>query len=177
MQGNRNKRVIWILDSGCSSHMTGDIALLSHFEEKAGPSVTFGNDNIGYTMGYGSVKSGNVIIEDVAFVEGLKHNLLSIGQFTNRGFKVEFDEDLCSISKRESGEVVLTGVKKGSLFVANLKAADKGEMCCFYTKATNEEFWLWHKKLSHLNVQAMNSLTKRAHQKHACFGVCARWSM
>ena len=48
--------------------MTGDMALLSQFEEKAGPSVTCGNDNFGYTVGY-----GNVIIEKVALVEGLKH--------------------------------------------------------------------------------------------------------
>ena len=112
MQGSRNRRVIWILDSGCSSHITSDIALLSQFERKAGPSVTFGNDNIGLTVGYGNAKSGNVMIEDVALVEGLKHNLLSIRQFTNRGFKVEFVEDNFLISNKESGEILLTGVKE-----------------------------------------------------------------
>ena len=59
--------------------MTGDMALLSHFEEKAVPLVTFGDDNIGTTMGYGNLEVGNVIIEDIALVDGLKHNLLSIG--------------------------------------------------------------------------------------------------
>lgn len=29
----KNKKVVQVLDSGCSGHMTGDIALLSHFEE------------------------------------------------------------------------------------------------------------------------------------------------
>ena len=74
---------------------------------------------------------------------------------------MEFIEDKCLISNKGCGEVLLTGMKKGSLFVADLKAADKGEICCFYTKATNQKFWLCHRKLSHLNVKTMNSLEKR----------------
>ena len=42
--------------------MTGDQSLLTRFEEKAGPSVTFGDDSKGYTLGYGMIKKYNVII-------------------------------------------------------------------------------------------------------------------
>ncbi|KAL8099537.1 hypothetical protein AgCh_031976 [Apium graveolens] len=45
------KKVIWIIYSGCSRHMTCDMALLSKFEEMAGPLVTFGDNNKGFTMG------------------------------------------------------------------------------------------------------------------------------
>ena len=31
----------------------------------------------------------------------------------------------------------------------------------FYSKASSDESWLWHKKLSHLNFKTMNSLVKR----------------
>ena len=34
-------------------------------------------------------------------------------------------------------------------------------MSCFYSKASAEDNWLWHKKLSHLNFKTMNSLVKR----------------
>ena len=139
MQGKK-KKVVWILDSGYSRHMIGDIALLSQFEENHGPWFTFGDDNKGLTMGHGNVICGNVIIDDVALVEGLKHNLLSIGQFTDREFKVEFDEDICSITHNKNKSVNFSGLRKGSLFVADFKSADKGEICCFYSKATNEEF-------------------------------------
>ena len=40
-------QVVWILDSGCSRHMTGDRALLSNVVEKAGPMVAFGDNNKG----------------------------------------------------------------------------------------------------------------------------------
>lgn len=73
MQGTeKNKQVVWVLDSRCSGHMTGDIALLSHFEERVGPEVTFGHNNIGIILGYGNLEVGNVIIQDVALVKELK---------------------------------------------------------------------------------------------------------
>ena len=59
---------MWILDSGCSRHMTGDRALLSNVVEKVGSVVTFGDNSKGLTLGYGSLQAGNVIIDDVSVV-------------------------------------------------------------------------------------------------------------
>ncbi|KAL8089938.1 hypothetical protein AgCh_039411 [Apium graveolens] len=67
-----NRKNILVLDSGCSGHMTGNKALLSDFVEKAGPSVSYGDGNIGKTLGYGNINLGNVIIKEVALVSGLK---------------------------------------------------------------------------------------------------------
>ena len=67
-----------VLDSGCSGHMTGYKFLLSEFEEKVGPSVSYGDGNLGKILGYGKIKIGNVIIENVALVAGLKHNLIGV---------------------------------------------------------------------------------------------------
>ena len=68
------------MDSGCSVHMTENKALLSDFVEKAGPGISYGDGNIGKILGYGNIKLGNVIIDSVALVSGLKHNLLSVSQ-------------------------------------------------------------------------------------------------
>ncbi|KAK1360616.1 hypothetical protein POM88_045090 [Heracleum sosnowskyi] len=73
-----------VLDSGCSGHMTGNKALLSDYEEKAGPKVSYGDGNIGCTMGYGNINLGSVIITNVALVPGLKHDLLSVSQICDR---------------------------------------------------------------------------------------------
>ena len=74
LQGSEQvKRVVWILDIGCSRHMTGDRSLLPNVFEKAGHVVTFGDNNKGSTEGYGSLEAGNVIINNVSVVEGLKH--------------------------------------------------------------------------------------------------------
>ena len=81
---------MWILDSGCSRHMTGDRALLINVVEKADQVVTFGDDNKGFTKGYGNLEIGHVIIKNISLVDGLKHNLLSISQFCDKGYKISF---------------------------------------------------------------------------------------
>ena len=63
---------MWIINSGCSSHMTSDRALLSNLIEKAGLWVTFGDDIKGFTKVYGSLEIGNVVIENISLVDGLK---------------------------------------------------------------------------------------------------------
>ena len=60
---------MWILDSGFSRHMTGDRALLPNVVEKAGPVVTFRDNNKVLTQGYGSLQAGNVIIDNVSVVQ------------------------------------------------------------------------------------------------------------
>ncbi|KAL8125156.1 hypothetical protein AgCh_012724 [Apium graveolens] len=72
----RQQEKILVQDSGCSGHMTGNKALLSDFVEKAGLGVSYGDGNIGKTLGYGNINLWNVIIESVALVSVLKHNLL-----------------------------------------------------------------------------------------------------
>ncbi|KAL8115162.1 hypothetical protein AgCh_021839 [Apium graveolens] len=114
------------------------MALLSQFEEKAVPLVTFEDNNKGFTMGYGKLISRNVVIDDVALVA-----------------------EECTFISKKTGEVALKGARKGSLFVADLDSANEDEICCFYTKASVEQSKLWHKKLSHLNFKAVNTLVKK----------------
>ncbi|GJY98488.1 hypothetical protein Tco_0515398 [Tanacetum coccineum] len=66
--------------SGCSRHMTGDRARLINFVEKFIGTVRFGNDEFAAIVGYGDYKLGDTIISRVYYVEGLKHNLFSVGQ-------------------------------------------------------------------------------------------------
>ena len=90
------------MDSGCSGRMTGNKALLSEFVEKAGPKVSYGDGNIGYTLGYGKINLGNVIITDVALVPGLKHDLLSVSQICDRGFRVDFHPEHCEVINKST---------------------------------------------------------------------------
>ena len=77
--------------------------------------MTFGDDNKGYTLGYGKIKKGNVIIEKVALVDGLKHNQLNISQLCDNGNKVHFSQE---VAKKESGGILLTGNRKGNVYIA-----------------------------------------------------------
>ncbi|GJT04844.1 retrovirus-related pol polyprotein from transposon TNT 1-94 [Tanacetum coccineum] len=61
--------IMWIVDSGCSKHMTGDRSLLRNFIEKFMGTVRFGNDNFAAITGYGDYIQGNITICHVYYVE------------------------------------------------------------------------------------------------------------
>ncbi|GJU52583.1 integrase, catalytic region, zinc finger, CCHC-type containing protein, partial [Tanacetum coccineum] len=71
--------VLWYLDSNCSKHMTGDRSQLTNFVNKFLGTVKFGNDHVAKILGYGNYQIGNVMISRVYYVEGLGHNLFSVG--------------------------------------------------------------------------------------------------
>nr|GEW29209.1 integrase, catalytic region, zinc finger, CCHC-type, peptidase aspartic, catalytic [Tanacetum cinerariifolium] len=71
--------VLWYLDSGCSKHMTWDRSWLINFMKKFIETVRFRNDNFGAIMGYGDYVIGDSVISRVYYVEGLRHNLFSVG--------------------------------------------------------------------------------------------------
>ncbi|GJY84355.1 retrovirus-related pol polyprotein from transposon TNT 1-94 [Tanacetum coccineum] len=70
-----------IVDSGCSKHMTGNLQLLRNFIEKFIGTVRSGNDHFAAITGYEDYVQGNLTICHVYYVEGLGHNLFSVGQF------------------------------------------------------------------------------------------------
>nr|GFC98243.1 integrase, catalytic region, zinc finger, CCHC-type, peptidase aspartic, catalytic [Tanacetum cinerariifolium] len=81
---------LWINDSGCSKHMTGNCALLTNFMEKFLGTVRFGNNDFAVIAGYGDVVIRSMTIKKVYYVKGLGHNLFSVGKFCNNGLEVAF---------------------------------------------------------------------------------------
>nr|GFB20029.1 integrase, catalytic region, zinc finger, CCHC-type, peptidase aspartic, catalytic [Tanacetum cinerariifolium] len=67
----RVKICLWIIDSGCSKHMTGNRALLTNFVEKFLEMVRFGNNDFAVIAGYGDVVIGSMTIKKVYYVKGL----------------------------------------------------------------------------------------------------------
>ncbi|GJS21788.1 hypothetical protein Tco_0450420, partial [Tanacetum coccineum] len=86
--------VLWYLDSGCSKHMIGNRSQLMNFVSKFLDTVRFGNDNIARIMGYGDYQLKNVTISRVYYVQGLGHNLFSVGQFCDADLEVAFRKTL-----------------------------------------------------------------------------------
>nr|GEW54029.1 retrovirus-related Pol polyprotein from transposon TNT 1-94 [Tanacetum cinerariifolium] len=70
--------ILFIIDSGCTKHMTGNLKLLCNFIETFLGIVRFGNDQFAPIRGYGDLVQGNVTINRVYYVKGLNHNLFSV---------------------------------------------------------------------------------------------------
>nr|GFA62090.1 integrase, catalytic region, zinc finger, CCHC-type, peptidase aspartic, catalytic [Tanacetum cinerariifolium] len=56
---------LWIIDLGCSKHVTGNRALLTNFVENFLGTVRFGNNDFAVIAGYGDVVIGSVTIKKV----------------------------------------------------------------------------------------------------------------
>ncbi|GJY17235.1 integrase, catalytic region, zinc finger, CCHC-type containing protein [Tanacetum coccineum] len=142
--------VLWIVDSGCSKHMTGDRSLLKNFIEKFMGTVRFGNDNFAAITGYGDYIQGNITICHVYYVEGLGHNLFSVGQFCDGDLEVAFRSKTCYVRNLE-GDDLLTGDRESNLYTISISDMAASSPVCLMSKATSTKSWLWHRRLSHLN--------------------------
>ena len=89
----------WYIDSGRSKHMTCDKSKFLFLSESTLGNVNFGNDALGKIKGKGMVglSNGKGKAQDVLFVDGLKHNLLSVSQVCDRGCEVVFTSRDCKI--------------------------------------------------------------------------------
>ncbi|GJS46082.1 retrovirus-related pol polyprotein from transposon TNT 1-94 [Tanacetum coccineum] len=151
--------VLWIVDSGCSKHMTGDRSLLRNFIEKFMGTVHFGNDNFAAITGYDDYIQGHITICHVYYVQGLGHNLFSVGQFCDGDLEVAFHSKTCYVRNLERDDL-LTGGRESNLYTISISDMDASSPVCLMSKATSTKSWLWHRQLSHLNFRTINDLTR-----------------
>ncbi|GKB37064.1 hypothetical protein Tco_0882006 [Tanacetum coccineum] len=130
--------------------MTGNLSQLMNFISKFMGTVRLGNDQIGRIMGYGDYQLGNVIISRVYYVEGLGHNLFSVGQFCDADLEVAFQKNACFIHNLE-GVDLHSGSRDTNLYTISLDDMLKSSPICLLSKASNTKSWLRHRRLSHLN--------------------------
>ncbi|GJW83037.1 retrovirus-related pol polyprotein from transposon TNT 1-94 [Tanacetum coccineum] len=152
--------ILFIVDSGCIKHMTGNLTLLCNFVEKYLGTVHFGNDQFALILGYGDLVQGNITINRVYYVEGLNHNLFSAGQFCDADLEVDFRKSTCFV-KDLQGNDLLTGNHGSDLYTISLQETTSSTPICLMTKASPTQAWLWHRRLSHLNFDYINLLQRR----------------
>ncbi|GJX77070.1 retrovirus-related pol polyprotein from transposon TNT 1-94 [Tanacetum coccineum] len=123
-------------------------------------TVRFENDQIAKIMGYGNYQLGNVTISRVYYVEGLRHNLLFVGQFYDPDLEVAFRKHKCYVWNLD-GDDLLSGSRDTNLYTILLDDMLKSSPICLLSKASKTKSWLWHRQLSHLNFGTLNQLAKQ----------------
>ncbi|GJS55975.1 retrovirus-related pol polyprotein from transposon TNT 1-94 [Tanacetum coccineum] len=121
--------------------------------------VKFGNDHVAKILGYGDYQIRNVTISRVYYVEGLGHNLFSVGQFCDSNLEVSFRQHTCFIRNLASVDL-LTGSQGKNLYTLSLRDMMASSPICLLSKASKTKSWLWHRRLSHLNFGAINHLAR-----------------
>ncbi|GJU67025.1 ribonuclease H-like domain-containing protein [Tanacetum coccineum] len=109
--------------------------------------------------GYGDYQLGNVIFSRVYYVEGLGHNLFSVGQFCDADLEVSFRKNTFFIQNLEDVDLLL-GSRDTNLYTISLDDMIKTSPIYLLSKASKTKSWLWHCQLSHLNFGTLNKLAK-----------------
>nr|GEW07377.1 hypothetical protein [Tanacetum cinerariifolium] len=118
--------ILFIVDSGCTKHMTGNLKLLCYFVETFLGTIRFGNDHFTPVHGY-----EDLIWKSTCFVRDLQGNDL------------------------------LTGNRRYDLYIISLQESTSLTPLCLMDKASPSQAWLRHRRLSHLNFDYINLLSKK----------------
>nr|GEX02701.1 hypothetical protein [Tanacetum cinerariifolium] len=89
-----------------NQHMTGNLKVLCNFVEKFLGTVRFANDQFTPVLGYRDLVQGNITINRVYYVEGLNHNLFSVGQFCDADLEVAFWKSTCFVRDLQGNDLL-----------------------------------------------------------------------
>ncbi|KAI3703127.1 hypothetical protein L6452_28883 [Arctium lappa] len=153
----------WIVDSGCSNHMTGDKEKLQNLIEYKGSRVVVMANNTKLPIAHVGNTSlspqgdKEVSLQDVYHVPGMKKNLLSVTQLTSTGHYVVFGPQYVKVYNdlKVAGTQTMEGQRLDSVYVMSAQTA--------YVEKTrrNETTDLWHMRLSHVSYFKLEMMMKK----------------
>nr|GEU49720.1 retrovirus-related Pol polyprotein from transposon TNT 1-94 [Tanacetum cinerariifolium] len=91
------------------------------------------DDHFGSIMGYGDYVIGDSVISRVYYVEELRHNLFSLGQFCDLDLEVAFRKPLCYV-RNEDGVELLTGSRSSNMYTISVEDMMKSSSICLLSK-------------------------------------------
>ncbi|GKF44197.1 retrovirus-related pol polyprotein from transposon TNT 1-94 [Tanacetum coccineum] len=94
-----------------------------------------------------TIRLGMLLFQGFITIEGLGHNLFSIGQFCDSNLEVAFCQHTCFIRNLE-GVDLLTGSRGDNLYTLSLGNMMASSPICLLSKASKTKSWLWHRKSS-----------------------------
>jgi hypothetical protein len=98
------------------------------------------------------------ILFDVFYIPKLKSNLISLGQLLKIGHRIVMDDGLIEVSQKSTNRVIMrTAMTANGLFKIQLHPVEPVS----FLASVNEESWLWHGRLGHVNSQSMRMLVEK----------------
>ena len=124
MSDNKNNNSEWLLDSGASSHFTGDRSLLENIVKLDEPLVAKTGNGISNYSEIGDIKlqinDKMVTLKEVIYIPQFSANLISAGRIVNKNtHNVLLDYNGVKIINKNNNEVYVSGIREGNMFKIN----------------------------------------------------------
>ncbi|GKC20098.1 zinc finger, CCHC-type containing protein [Tanacetum coccineum] len=154
---------IWYLDNGASNHMTGTKSHFRDIDENITGRIRFGDGSYVEIKGKGSILLGcrnheQKIVSEVYYIPNLKSNILSLGQLTEIGCKIIMDGNQLTLYDRNKKLLMKIERSKNRLYSIKLQIETP---ICLLANVDNQA-WLWHARLGHLNFEDINKMTRKS---------------
>ncbi|KAG6477308.1 hypothetical protein ZIOFF_066561 [Zingiber officinale] len=148
-EGNLNEKIStnkeWIVDSGCSHHITGDESILSRSWTHDGRSGILTADKTVHKIR----KEGTVVVDND---HGESITLNSVYHVP------EIQKNLFSVANAvDAGNFVLFGPRDVKLFGTSRKS----RLMLFIQMRSNDTSSLWHARLGHINMTKMRAIIQK----------------
>ena len=126
-----------MLDSGCTSHMTGSKEIISEMRPNHDHiTVSYGDKSKSEVLGIDKVVVAlDISLVDVMLVETLGFNLLSVHALGKMGFAIYFDGDLVVLLWSKSLKVAFVGHVENDLYVVDFLGKTTASPMCLFGKA------------------------------------------
>ncbi|GLU17722.1 hypothetical protein SLE2022_340780 [Rubroshorea leprosula] len=146
----------WLIDSGCTNHMTNDLAIFKSLDRNYSSRVRLGNGDVVEVKGKGVVgvqtPAGTKLIYDVLYVPDISQNLISVGQLLENKFALHFYDNMCDVVD-ESGVILFSVKMSDRSFPVEWKNTEI--LAC--TSIVNNSS-LWHKRFGHYNYTSLKEM-------------------
>lgn len=154
-----NKNSIFVVDSGCTNHMSNDLTLFSELNQKVSKIMVAKSNQFMKSEGQGKIEGEDFSLKQVLYVPELSANLLSVNAITENEGEVKFSKDKVIISKNKI--TVCEGLKQqNGLYTLDIKSERSSSL--LVENKNRLSAYNWHVRLGHPNVGYMKKLLKIA---------------
>ncbi|XP_074363311.1 uncharacterized protein LOC141703780 [Apium graveolens] len=160
--------------------MTGERSKFRDLDEKITGQVRFGDGSTVHIKQKGSIifkfKTGEErLLQEVYYIPSLCNNIISLSQLSEEGDKITLNGDMLWVHDKQGKLLMKVKRSVNRLYKVILKHKEK---MCLLSK-TDEDAWLWHARLGHVNFKALmlmdsgkmvHGLPSLSHPKEVCTG-------
>nr|GEV79379.1 zinc finger, CCHC-type [Tanacetum cinerariifolium] len=153
----------WIMDSGCSYHMTPRLDIFFYFLECDGGSVQLGGNREYKIRGIGKVRvqlkdGSSFVLHNARYIPKLKRNMISLGTLEKKGYTVKLHSGKVKVIN--GYRVILSGIRRDNC-VYSLDGHAMADELNASVEEKDSLAQFWYKRLGHVSEAGLHVLEKQ----------------